>query len=121
MSRIKFKSIATVLSVQFLFACATATKQNITVGANSAWDFDHQLQYKTIQLDNGHYQLEVITNNKTDFSRMSAFLLRQSYLICRQYGYSLTMVKGVERFDFLRQSPNLIRSNLVAKLACPSQ
>jgi hypothetical protein len=110
-----------VLSINFLFACATATKQNITVKENSAWDFDHQLQYKKIQLDNGHYQFEVITNNKTNFQRMSAFLLRQSYLICRQYGYSLTIVKGVERYDFKRQSPNLIRSNLVANLECPSK
>jgi hypothetical protein len=110
-----------VLSVYFLFACTTAIKQNIAVEANSAWDFDHQLQYKTIRLDNGLYQLEVITNIKTDFQRMSAFLLRKSYLICRQYGYSLTMIKGVERFDFTRQSPNLIRSNLVAKLDCLSK
>lgn len=121
MSRIQFKYLVTVLSINLLFACVSASKQNRTVEENSAWDFDHQLQYKKVQLDNGHYQLEVITSNKINFERMSAFLLRQSYLICRQYGYSLTMVKGVERFDFSRQSPNLIRTNLVAKLACPNK
>lgn len=99
-------------------ACATVPTDVKTGETKSSWDFDHKLQYKKTRIDDTHYHLEVITNNKTNFERMSAFLLRRSYLICGGYGYSLEFIKGVESFDFKRQSPNLIRSNLMAKLTC---
>ncbi|WP_019029786.1 hypothetical protein [Colwellia piezophila] len=103
----------------FLFAgCAGA---NITMlgQVQSEWDFDHQLQFKRTQFDENHYQLEVISNQNINFERLSAFLLRRSYLICGQYGYKLELIKGVESFDFPLASPNLIMPNLTAKLECP--
>lgn len=102
-----------------LAACAAP---EVPLGeAESEWDFDHKLQFKKTKFDDNHYQLEVITAKKLNFQRMSAFLLRRSYLICGGYGYTLTMVKGVESVDYKRSSPNKIRGNLVAKIECPQQ
>ncbi|MEI6893512.1 MAG: hypothetical protein V5789_02535 [Colwellia sp.] len=102
-----------------LSSCATADK--VVLGqAKSEWDFDHELQFKKTQFDDNHYTLEVITRRNVSFERMSAFLLRRSYLICGGYGYQLTLIKGVESFDTKRASPNLIMANLTAKLECPA-
>jgi hypothetical protein len=121
MNGIKIKYVVAALSMFYLAACETTPDATMLGEAKSSWDFDHKLQYKKTQFDDTHYQLEVITNNKVGFERMSGFLLRRSYLICGGYSYSLTFIKGVESFDFKRQSPNLIRSNLVAKLDCLSK
>jgi hypothetical protein len=120
MNNIKYLHVATALSIFFLVGCQTTPNATIMSEAKSTWDFDHKLQYKKTQLDDTNYKLEVITNSKVNFERMSGFLLRRSYLICSGYDYSLKVTKGVESFDFKRQSPNLIRSNLVAKLECLS-
>ncbi|KGJ92268.1 hypothetical protein [Colwellia psychrerythraea] len=105
------------LCALFLGACAGPSTA-VLGQAQSEWDFDHQLQFKKTIFDADHYQLEVIANNKVSFERLSAFLLRRSYLICGQYGYKLELIKGVESFDFPRASPNLIMPNLTAKLEC---
>lgn len=100
-----------------LTACANLTGQE---SLNSPqWDFDHQVQFRQTELENNSFQLELIQNNKVDFKQLSALLLRRSYLICGSYGYKITVLKGVESVDYKRASPNLIRSNLVAKLECP--
>jgi len=113
-----FHRITFLLCVLLLSACAGPT-QAVLGQAQSEWDFDHKLQFKRTQFDDNHYQLEVIPNNKVNFERLSAFLLRRSYLICGSYGYKLELIKGVESFDFPRASPNLIMPNLTAKLECP--
>jgi len=111
-------NITFLLCVSLLAACA-GPSQVVLGKAQSEWDFDHKLQFKRTQFDDSHYQLEVISNNKVNFERLSAFLLRRSYLICGSYGYKLELIKGVESFDFPRASPNLIMPNLTAKLECP--
>jgi len=100
-----------------LVAC-TGSSQVLLGQTKTKWDFDHQVSFKRTQFDETYYQLEVTSNNKGNFERLSAFLLRQSYLICGQYGYKLELIKGVESFDFPRASPNLIMPNLTAKLQC---
>jgi len=102
-----------------LLAACTGSNQIVLGQAQTEWDFDHQLQYKKTQLSVNIYQLEIVSNHKANFERLSAFLLRQSYLICGGYGYKLELLRGVERFDHLRESPNLIIPNLTAKLQCP--
>jgi len=112
------KNTIIILSSLWLSSCALP--ETVQLGEpNSEWDFDHQLQFNKTQFDDTHYQLEVISHN-VNFYQMSAFLLRRSYLICGEYGYQLTIIKGVESFDQKRMMPNLITSNLVAKLECPS-
>ena len=102
-----------------LLSACVSPREKVFGQAKSAWDFDHQVQFKKIMFDNNHYQLEIITNNRVKFQQLSAFLLRKSYLICGSYGYTLTLIKGVESFDAKRESPNRIIPNLTAKLECP--
>lgn len=108
-----------VLLCVFLSACAGPTE--VVLGEpKSAWDFDHNLQFKTTQFDEHHYRVEVIAKNEARFERLAAFLLRKSYLICEgEYGFTLTFIKGVKSFDFKRATPNLILPNLTADLECP--
>ena len=109
---------ASLLLFIFILSSCAGPSQVVLGQAQSEWDFDHQLQFKKTQFDDNHYQLEVIPNNKVSFERLSAFLLRRSYLICGMYGYKLELITGVESFDYPRASPNLIMPNLTAKLEC---
>ena len=104
-----------------LLAACTAPSPMMVGQVQNNWDFDHKLQFKTTKFADNRYQLEVMANDKQGFERLSAFLLRQSYSICGSYGYTLELIAGVESFDYSFTSPNLIRSNLTAKLECPRQ
>jgi len=108
-----------ILVCLLLSACTNDPNANPQGAMGAQWDFDHKLQYKQTKLADSSYQLEVIPNQKVNFERLSAFLLRRGYLICGQYGYKLELVTGVESFDFPRALPNLIMPNLTAKLECP--
>ncbi|WP_083494318.1 hypothetical protein [Colwellia sp. MT41] len=119
MVKLMCKSIILMSVVFLLPGCATSASDVPLGQAQSQWDFDHQLQFKKTQFDDNHYRLEVMPNNKVSFERLSAFLLRRSYLICGTYGYKLELITGVESFDYSRASPNLIMPNLTAKLECP--
>lgn len=118
---ITLKSSTTLMGLCMLLA-SCANEPNVTpkLTTGSQWDFDHQLQFKQYKLAENLYQLEVVSNNKVSFDRLSAFLLRRGYIICGQYGYKFELLKGVESFDHLRASPNLILANLTAKLECPA-
>lgn len=107
----------TVLAV--MLATLTACTNLPVLNSGNEWDFDHELQYKQTKLTSTTYQIEVVANKNTRFEHLSAFLLRQSYRICGQYGYKLEMIKGIESFDHNKASPNLIVSNLTANLECP--
>jgi len=107
-------SLAFVLAGILLTGCVNFNQLN----TGNEWDFDHQVQYKKTKLSANIYQIEIVSGNSANFDKLSAFLLRQSYLICGQYGYKLEILKGVESFDHSRASPNLIMPNLTAKLEC---
>jgi hypothetical protein len=112
----------TLATLCFFSLVAYAGPSHVVLGqAKTEWDFDHQVQFKRTQFDKNHYQLEVISNKKGNFERLSAFLLRRSYLICGSYGYKLELITGVESFDYLRASPNYILPNLTAKLECATE
>ena len=121
LSRVKVPVIMVlVITLSFaLSSCAMKSDHVLNSTGGSQWDFDHQVQYKQRQIAANSYQLEVISGHRVKFERLSAFLLRQSYLICGQYGYKLEVLKGVESYDHKKGSPNLILSNLIAKLKCP--
>lgn len=109
----------TLATLCFFALIACAGPSQVVLGeAQTEWDFDHQVQFKKTQFDDDHYQLEIIPNNNVSFERLSAFLLRRSYLICGAYGYKLELITGVESFDYPRASPNFIMPNLKAKLEC---
>jgi uncharacterized protein involved in propanediol utilization len=111
-------TVALVISIAS--GCASQSADIPLGQAQSAWDFDHKVQYKKTKLDENTYQLEVIPNDKVNFERLSVFLLRRSYLICGGYGYKLELIKGVESFDHFKASPNMIMPNLTAKIECPT-
>jgi len=122
MQKIKSATKYSLALIGFTLLIGCAAPSPMVVGqVQSDWDFDHELQFKTTKFADNYYQLEVIANNKNGFQRLSAFLLRQGYSICGTYGYKLELITGVESFDYPRASPNLIRSNLTAKLECPSK
>jgi hypothetical protein len=85
------------------------------------WDFDHDVQFTETKLSPNNYQLTVIQTNHIAFEKLASFLLRRSLILCGEYGYQLEILKGVEGFNVKQASPNLIRSNLSAKLECPSK
>jgi hypothetical protein len=112
----------TLATLCFFSLVACTGPSHVVLGqAKTEWDFDHQVQFKRTQFDKNHYQLEVISNKKGNFERLSAFLLRRSYLICGSYGYKLELITGVESFDYPRASPNYIMPNLTAKLECATE
>lgn len=98
-------------------ACANSTTNKLDNDA-VRWDFDHQIQFRQTELTKNSYQLEIIPNNRVNFTRMSAFLLRQSYLLCRQYPYQLEILQGIEGYDDKRAMPNYIARSLIAKVKC---
>jgi hypothetical protein len=103
-----------ILAALFLTACTSSNKVN----NNSQWDFDHNLQYKETQLAEDKYLLEIIPKNDTYFSQLATFLVRRSYQLCGQYGYTLEVLKGVEGFNDRAGLPNLIQSSLSANVEC---
>jgi hypothetical protein len=114
----KISAVLCILICSNFVACSSlASKESENT---PQWDFDHQLQFIQTELSKNSYQLEILHDNKANFQRLSALLLRRSYLICQGYGYKLTIMKGVESVDYKRASPNLIRSNLVANVECPA-
>lgn len=99
-----------------LAACASNVK---TVNGASQWDFDHQVQFKQTDLENGSYHLQVIANQDTEFSKLATFLMRRSLRICKSYGFKIEVLKGVEGFDDKLSFPNMIMPSLSANIECP--
>lgn len=99
-------------------ACASPTTKQADIIGAAEWDFDHQIQFRQTELAKNSFQLEIIPNNKVNFARMSAFLLRKSYQLCRQYSYQLEILQGIEGFDDKHAMPNYIFPSLIAKIEC---
>ena len=85
------------------------------------FDFDHKVHYKQTQLSAGKYYLEVLNQDKTRFTQMSAFLLRHAHKVCKGYDFNLQLLKGIEQFDDKRVSPNYIHPALTANLECANK
>ena len=103
-----------ILAVALLSACASSNNAN----NNSQWDFDHNLQFRETKLTDNKYHLEIIPKNDTYFSQLATFLMRRSYQICGQYGYTLEVLQGIEGFNDREGLPNLIQSSLHANVEC---
>jgi len=103
-----------IFAVSLLSACTTSNKAN----NSSQWDFDHNLQFKETQLADNKYHLEIIPKTDTYFSQLATFLMRRSYQLCGQYGYTLEILRGVEGFNDREGLPHLIQSSLQANVEC---
>jgi hypothetical protein len=100
-----------------LSACSNIDTEN---GAPQ-WDFDHNIQFEQTKLSENKYHLQVNPKSDTHFGELATFMMRQSYEICGSYGYTIEVLRGVERFDDRKFSPNLIMPSLSANIECPSQ
>lgn len=97
--------------------CSNIEPQNGT----SQWDFDHNVQFKQTKLSENKYHLQVISKSDTHFSKLATFMMRRSYEICGTYGFTIEVLKGIERFTDRQSFPNLIMPSLSANVKCPSQ
>jgi hypothetical protein len=100
-----------------LSACTNIVSEN---GA-SQWDFDHNIQFKQTILAENKYHLEVNPKSDTHFDKLATFMMRQSYEICGTYGFTIEVLKGIEKFDDRKSFPNLIMPSLSANIECASQ
>ena len=107
---------AAVLSVA-LSACSNIDTEN---GA-SQWDFDHNIQFKQTKLSENNYHLQVIPKSDTHFSKLATFMMRRSYEICGTYGFTIEVLKGIEKFTDRQSFPNLIMPSLSANIQCPNK
>lgn len=82
------------------------------------WDFDHKLQFLLTEISDNQFNIQVFRQDDTRFNRMSAFLMRKAFEVCKGYQYKLEVIKGVERFDDKRSFPNMIFDTLVANIEC---
>lgn len=109
------KNVCIVVSATLLSLSGCAV---VVDNGESQWDFDHQIQFKQTKLSEGHYKLVVIPQNKTRFSRLATFLLRQSRDLCPEYGYQVKILDGVQGFHEVEGAPNKIMRNLSAEVIC---
>jgi len=98
-----------------LSACSNIGTEN---GA-SQWDFDHNIQFKQTKLSENKYHLQVIPKSDTHFSKLATFMMRRSYEVCGTYGFTIEVLKGIERFTDRQSFPNLIMPSLSANIECP--
>lgn len=111
----KIKIVVFILYVFNLVGCASYTEN---FNGDPIWDFDHQLQYTQVKRDDNTYYVEVIPNDRIRFSKISAFILRKGFRICRGYGFKVTVLKGIEGFDHKRSFPNMITARFSANIEC---
>jgi len=100
-----------------LFAVSACSAIEIPNGA-SRWDFDHNVQFSQTQLSENEYHVEVVSKLDTEFSQLATFMMRHAYELCRSYGFTIEVLKGIEGVDDRKSFPNLIMSSLSANIRC---
>ncbi len=110
--------IATLTLCVALSSCVNLNTKEVNNVDNAQWDFDHQVQFIQTTLEERNYQLEMIPNKRVGFGRLSAFLLRKSYVLCGGYHYKVEMIQGIEGFDDKLAMPNYIHPTLIANIDC---
>ncbi len=103
-----------------LITFTVCTNYMAAANAASQWDFDHQVQFKQTDLDDGRYHLQVIAKQDVEFSKLATFLMRRSLRLCKSYGFKIEVLAGVEKFDDKLSFPNMIMPSLSANVECPS-
>jgi hypothetical protein len=110
--------LLTVVITCFAFsACSNIDTKN---GA-AQWDFDHNIQFEQTKLSENKYHLQVNPKSDTHFDKLATFMMRKSYEICGTYGFTIEVLKGIEKFDDRQSFPNLIMPSLSANIECPIQ
>ena len=98
-----------------LSACSNIENEN----GSSQWDFDHNIQFEQTKLSENKYHLQVNPKSDTHFDKLATFMMRKSYEICGNYGFTIEVLKGIERVNDRLSFPNLIMPSLAANIQCP--
>lgn len=114
MKNLMLKAFLILVSILF-YGCAAIKSQDNQL----QWDFDHQVQFREVKLDDNSYEIEVVANNNTHFEMLATFLIRRSMEICQAYGFTVTILKGVESVNDRLGLPNMIMPSLSARVVCP--
>jgi hypothetical protein len=107
----------TIMMSVALSACSNIDREN---GAPQ-WDFDHKLQFEQTKLSENKYHLRVSPKSDIHFDQLATFMMRQSYKVCGTYGFTIKVLKGIEKFEDRRSLPNLMMPSLSANIECPSK
>jgi len=103
----------------FITGCAQTFSDSSESAEGKSWDFDHQVQFEQYQISDNRYNLRIRSTTKTNFSRLSAFLVRQSFKICKNYGFKIEVVDGVETYNDEKYIKSYIPASLEANVECP--
>jgi len=107
-----------IIFTLFISGCAQITGLESVTSDGKSWDFDHQVQYDQYKINDNEYTLLIRSTNRTRFSMLSAFLVRQSFLLCEGYGYKIEVLEGVETYNDEKYIKNYIPASLKAKIEC---
>lgn len=110
-----------LLAVIIVSVALSACSNIETAKGHSQWDFDHNIQFQQTKTSENKYYLQVIPKSDTHFSKLATFMMRRSYEICGTYGFTIEVLKGIEKFTDRQSFPNLIMASLSANIECPSQ
>ncbi len=66
----QFTKVVFCFLMMFLTSCAQQAELN---NGESQWDFDHNLQFSETLISDNIYHIEIIPNDKTNFSRLATF------------------------------------------------
>jgi hypothetical protein len=110
------RAFLVLIFIGLLTSCASSGQAGNEV--LTAYDFDHQLEYKQLKLKDEVYKITVVAQQKTRFAQMSAFLLRRALAVCGHYGFKMVVLAGIEDFDQRRSFPNYISQSLQVVVEC---
>lgn len=111
--------IALLMFCFVIAGCAQIFDDNSEAAEGKSWDLDHQVQFEQYKISDNLYNLRIRSTNKTRFSRLSAFLVRQSFKICKNYGFKIEIVDGVETYNDEKYIKSYIPASLEANIECP--
>jgi len=107
-----------VLLVFFISGCAQIFDDKRSVVDGTIWDFDHSVQFEQHKNSDNSYSLTIRSTSKTRFSSLATFLVRQSFKLCRNYGFKIEVLDGVESYNDERYITSFIPASLQANIEC---
>jgi hypothetical protein len=107
-----------IISIVLLLSGCADTLNDNGFPEGKSWDFDHQVQFDQQQINENTYYVRVRSTSKTRFARLATFLLRQSFAICKNYGFKIEVLNGVESYNDERYIKSYIPSSLEANVEC---
>ncbi|MDO7086447.1 hypothetical protein WNY51_16890 [Pseudocolwellia sp. AS88] len=107
-----------IILVFFISGCAQLFDNKPSVVDGTIWDFDHNIQFEQHKKSDNVYSLTIRSTSKTRFSTLATFLVRQSFKLCKSYGYKIEVLDGVESYNDERYITSFIPASLQANIEC---